>query len=57
MKSKMEIEEKLQPIAMNVTEKLEDLSHWESMLVLEMVKQSLNAIWLAESSKKGAFRD
>ena len=53
----MEIEEKLQPIAMNVTEKLEDLSHWESMLVLEMVKQSLNAIWLAESSKKGAFKD
>ena len=52
----MEIEEKLNPIVEKVVDDIDGLSHWEQMLVLEMTKQSLNAIWLSQCGKEGAFR-
>lgn len=52
----MEIETKLQPVAVKIVEDLDGLSHWEQILALEMVKQSLNAVWLAENAREGNFR-
>jgi len=48
----MTLEEKLHPITEKVFEQLEGLSHWESILVLEMVKEGLQVINLIESMRK-----
>ena len=48
----MTLEEKLQPIAEKITEELAELSHWESILVLEMVKEVLQVSNLIRSLKK-----
>lgn len=52
----MLIEDKLIPVAVKIGDLVDGLSHWEAMIVLEMVKQSLNAIWLSNSAKEGVFR-
>ena len=46
----MEIEDKLNPIVMKITDILqeEELSHWEIMLILEMIKQSCFTLWLGK---------
>lgn len=53
----MKSEEEITKIVEEVADLLAGLSHWESTLVLEIAKQTMNALWLAESAKSGAFRD